>query len=250
MNTSPDVVSDGVLQHHTTLAEIPVTVWTPTGAEGLRHLVLLAHGGGQHAMAPAVLSRARRLVTAYGFAALAIDAPGHGSRPPTNVDEQFRSNLKVALTAGDDVSPIVAEYNSAIAGRAIPEWRAVLDALGSLQRVAQDAAVGFWGLSLGAAIGLPLLVAEDRIQAAIFGLVGGDHLAAVARQVRVPVSFLMQWDDELVPRPAALALFDALGAPLKTLHANPGRHAEVPRYEHEDAAAFLGRHLSQPAPTA
>jgi len=66
--------------------------------------------------------------------------------------------------------------------------------------------VGFWGLSLGAAVGLPLLVTEDRIRAAIPGLVAGDHLAAAARQVRVPVSFLMQWDDELVPRPAALAL--------------------------------------------
>lgn len=246
MNTTPDVVS----QHHATLGKIPVTVWTPPGAGGLRHLVLLAHGGGQHAMSPAVLSRARRLVTAYGFAALAIDAPGHGSRPPSAADEQFRSNLKTALRAGEDVSPIVAEYNSAITGRAIPEWRAVLDELGTLQLISQDAAVGFWGLSLGAAIGLPLLVAEDRIRAAVLGLVGGDHLAAVGREVRVPVSFLMQWDDELVPRPAALALFDALGAPLKTLHANPGRHAEVPRSEHEDAATFLGRHLSQPAPTA
>lgn len=66
--------------------------------------------------------------------------------------------------------------------------------------------MGFWGLSLGAAVGLPLLVTEDRIRAAIPGLVAGDHLAAAARQVRVPVSFLMQWDDELVPRPAALAL--------------------------------------------
>lgn len=110
--------------------------------------------------------------------------------------------------------------------------------------------MGFWGLSLGAAVGLPLLVTEDRIRAAILGLVGGDRLAAAARQVRVPVSFLMQWDDELVPRPAALALFDALGTPLKTLRVNPGRHAEVPRHEHVDAAAFLGRHLSQPAPTA
>lgn len=66
--------------------------------------------------------------------------------------------------------------------------------------------MGFWGLSLGAAVGLPLLVTEDRIRAAIPGLVAGDHLAAAARQVRVPVSFLMQWDDELVPRAAALAL--------------------------------------------
>jgi len=87
--------------------------------------------------------------------------------------------------------------------------------------------VGFWGLSLGAAVGLPLLVTEDRIRAAIPGLVAGDHLAAAARQVRVPVSFLMHWDDELVPRPAALALLTRSAHPSRPFAPIP---AVTPRF--------------------
>jgi hypothetical protein len=36
-----------------------------------------------------------------------------------------------------------------------------------------------------------------------------------------------------VPRAHSLALFDALASPGKTLHANPGRHGEIPAFERE-----------------
>jgi hypothetical protein len=48
---------------------------------------------------------------------------------------------------------------------------------------------------------------------------------------------------ELVPRGWGLALFDAFASAEKTLHANPGRHAEVPRFEVESSLGFFGRHL-------
>src|SRR5262249_11827021 len=103
--------------------------------------------------------------------------------------------------------------------------------------------VGYWGVSMGANIGVPLLAAEPRIGAAVLGLAGHDTLAKTATRITVPVQFLLQWDDELVPREQGLALFDAFVSPEKTLHANPGRHAEVPAFEHEAAVAFLRRHL-------
>ncbi|MGH3195835.1 MAG: hypothetical protein ACRDNT_07855 [Streptosporangiaceae bacterium] len=68
-------------------------------------------------------------------------------------------------------------------------------------------------------------------------------MAEAATQVTVPVEFLLQWDDELVPRDSGLALFDALGSREKTLHANSGRHTVVPRFEVESAERFLLRHL-------
>ncbi|WP_407697832.1 hypothetical protein [Streptomyces kaniharaensis] len=49
--------------------------------------------------------------------------------------------------------------------------------------------------------------------------------------------------DELVPREAGLALFDALASREKTLHANPGGHMDVPDFELEGSAPFLARHL-------
>jgi hypothetical protein len=63
------------------------------------------------------------------------------------------------------------------------------------------------------------------------------------------VEFLLQWDDELVPRDAALALFGAFGSRQKTLHANPGGHADVPRFELDSAQLFFTRHLAA-APAA
>ena len=50
-------------------------------------------------------------------------------------------------------------------------------------------------------------------------------------------------DDELFPRNDGLALFDLLGSPDKTLHANPGGHLGIPRAEFGDAARFLARRL-------
>jgi len=60
-------------------------------------------------------------------------------------------------------------------------------------------------VSLGAAIGVPL-ASEPRIEAAVFGLAGHETLAGAAARVTIPVQFLLQRDDELVPRESGLAL--------------------------------------------
>jgi hypothetical protein len=46
-----------------------------------------------------------------------------------------------------------------------------------------------------------------------------------------------------VPRTQSLALFDALASAEKTLHANPGKHGEVPAFEIDSTVRFLARHL-------
>jgi hypothetical protein len=57
------------------------------------------------------------------------------------------------------------------------------------------------------------------------------------------VAFLVQWDDERVPRAQSLALFDVFASAEKTLHANPGKHMEVPRFEVDSTLRFFARHL-------
>jgi hypothetical protein len=109
---------------------------------------------------------------------------------------------------------------------------------------------GFWGVSLGTAIGVPLAAAEPRITAAVFGLAGHESLAEAAARVTVPVEFLLQWDDELVPRDSGLALFGAFASGEKTLHANPGRHAGVPAFELDSSERFFTRHLRGVSATA
>jgi len=245
MRFTPETITDGVSERPFTLGDVPGVLWSPAGAAAPmagRPLVLLAHGGSQHKKAPAMQGRARRLVTACGFAAAAIDAPGSGDRPRTEEDERFIAGIRRRMAAGEPVGPQVARYNAAQAERAVPEWRAVLEALQAQPGL--DGPVGVWGLAMGSATGVPLAAAEPRIAAAVFGLVGHETLDEAAAQVTVPVEFLLQWDDELIPRESGLALFDAFASREKSLHANPGRHADVPMFEVESSLCFFGRHLS------
>jgi hypothetical protein len=244
MHFISETTADGVSEHLFILDDIPGVLWAPPGAAGPRPLILLGHGGGQHKKAPGVVARARRFVTTCGFAAAAIDAPGHGDRPRTEQDEQFAAELGELIAAGEPVGPHVGHYNAALATRAVPEWKSVLDALQELDQAGAGGPVGFWGAALGSAIGIPLVAAEPRIGAAVFGIIGHETLTDAASQVTVPVEFLLQWDDELVPRDSGLALFDAFASQEKTLHANSGRHVAVPRFEVDSAERFFLRHLA------
>jgi pimeloyl-ACP methyl ester carboxylesterase len=177
----------------------------------------MGHDLGQHKRHPGIDYYAHRFVTRCGIAVAAIDAPGHGDRPTTTQDAGER------------------------AAQAVPEWQATIDALLAGGHVSGP--VGFWGMSMGGAIGIHLTAAEPRIVAAVVGLVGHPHLATAAAEITAPVEFVVQWDDELVPRDAALAVFDAFGSGEKTLHANPGEHDRTPRFEMHSAEQFFTRHL-------
>jgi pimeloyl-ACP methyl ester carboxylesterase len=238
-----ETTSNGVSERHFTINDIPGVLWSPADATTERPLVLLGHGGGQHKKAPGVEARAQRFVTACGYAVAAIDAPGHGDRPRTEQDERFFQNIRKLMAAGELIGPDITDHDAGLASRAVPEWRATLDALQALEFVGTDGPVGYWGVSLGSAIGVPFVAAEPRVTAAVFGLAAHQALAEAAAQVTVPIEFLLQWHDELVPRDSALALFDAFASEEKTLHANPGRHTAVPLFELDSSIRFFSRHL-------
>ena len=242
--------SDGVRERDFTVGEIPGVLWSPLPGSGRAPLVLMGHGGGRDRKAPAMTGRAQRLVTGCGFHVAAIDAPGHGSRPRTAHDEQEIAAMQRAMAAGEPVGPIVVRYNAHLAERAVPEWRATLDALQQLPEIGAGGPVGYLGLNMGTAIGVPLAAAEPRITAAVFGLHWPDALAGTARQITIPVEFDLQWDDEHIDRAAGLALFDAFASKEKTLHANAGAHKELPRFESDCAVRFFARHLGRTASPA
>src|ERR1700750_3487219 len=108
MRFTSETITDGVSERLFTLGDVPGVLWSPAGGAGpmrgrpmpSRPLVLLAHGGGQHKKAPAMQGRARRLATACGFAAAAIDAPGSGHRPRTAEDDGFIPELREKMAAG------------------------------------------------------------------------------------------------------------------------------------------------------
>jgi dienelactone hydrolase len=235
--TSEQRLDDGVLQREFTLGEIPGTLWTPESAPA--PLILLAHNNGLPKKASRLVARARHSA-AHGYAVAAIDAPGCGDRPRSAADEQARANLHRAMRAGEPLDEIFESLVGPLVEKAVPDWRTTLDALLALPGIGGP--VGYSGWT---AVGIRLAVVEPRIAAA--SLFAGGYVPHAqreeARQVTIPLLFLLQWDDEGNPRQRALDLFDAFGTREKTLHANMGGHTGTPWFEADDAARFFGRHL-------
>ncbi|HET9516167.1 MAG TPA: alpha/beta hydrolase [Actinoplanes sp.] len=243
-----ETLSDGVAERDFLVGDIPGVLWAPESGADHAPVVLMGHGGGMHKKAPGVRARARLTAATWGFNVVAIDAPGHGDRPRTASEERDRAEIRQAVMAGDTQRTAAAtiRYTASFADQAVAEWQATLDALQALPQIGPDAPIGYGGgIAMGSAIGIRLTAVEPRITAAIFG--GGffvdEPVLAAARQVTVPVQFLLPWDDEYADRTAGLALFDAFASADKTLHAKPGDHRSVRWVGVDDT--FLSRHLSR-----
>ncbi|HEY3877262.1 MAG TPA: alpha/beta fold hydrolase [Trebonia sp.] len=234
--------SDGVTEQLFTLGEIPGVLWTPEADRGNRPLILMGHGGGQHKKAPRILARARRFAAEGGFAVAAIDVPNHGERPTSTEFDRIATEYRARAATGKDTSELDTAMFTLVVGQAVAEWQAVLTAAQQLDHIGPGP-VGYWGMSMGCAFGMPLVAAEPRVRAAVLGLQGASALAETAAQITVPVQFLIQWDDELMPRAQSLTLFDAIGSAEKTLHASPGKHGDLPAFETDDSLRFFARHL-------
>ncbi|WP_392895297.1 alpha/beta hydrolase [Streptomyces sp. LN699] len=241
--TSEQRLDDGVLEREFTLGEIPGILWTPESTSAPTPLILIGHPPlGLRRMHPRLVGRARHYAAEYGFAAATIELPGSGERPRWAAAEQARADLRRAIEAGEPVSgEIVDALILPLVEKAVPEWRAALDALLSLPEIGGP--VGYEGGVIS--VGVRLAVVEPRIVAA--GFFAGSLVPATmfeeARKVTIPLHVLLQWDDEGNNRQAALDLFDAFGSREKTLHANLGGHTGVPRFELDTGARFFARHL-------
>ena len=237
--------SNGVVERDFTVGEVTGVLWSPASGAGRAALVLMGHGGGNHKKHPAMSGRAQRVVTGCGFHVAVLDAPGHGDRPRTAHDEAEVAELFRARAAGEPEGPIVVRYNDYLAELAVPEHQALLDALQKLPEIGTEGPVGYWGINMGTAIGVPFVAAEPRITAAVFGQHWPDALAEKAQKITIPIEFDLQWDDEHISREEGLALFNAFASKEKSLHVNSGKHKELPRFEADSAVRFFARHLGQ-----
>ncbi|MEU5600000.1 alpha/beta hydrolase [Streptomyces sp. NPDC020298] len=217
MRFTSQTSSDSVTEQFFILDETPGVLWTPEDASGTRPLILLGHGGRQHKTTPVNVARARRYA-AEGFAVVAIDAPNHGDRPQDEEFGRIAADVRAGMAAGENPGTLVAGMHSYPAPQAVADWQTVLTAVQRLDQVGVGP-VGYCGMSMGCGLGIPLIVAEPRIRAAVLGLLGVHGLAEDAARITAPVQFVVQWDDQMVPRDESLALFDALASSEKTLHA-------------------------------
>jgi dienelactone hydrolase len=237
-----ETVSDGVLERAFELTvsdrRVPGLLWLPPGARGSRPLVLIGHGGAGTKREGFVLALARRLVRERQVAAAAIDGPIHGDRRPDRGSVPGLALLEFSQRwAGD---PTMTDSM-------IEDWVGTVDALRQVEGVGEGP-LGWWGLSMGTIIGLPLVVADPRFDVAVLGLMGltgptSERIAHDAPLVRCPVMFLVQWDDELFPRDTGAELFDLIGTPDKRLLAHVGRHGQVPDEAFEASERFLAARL-------
>ena len=226
--TSLRVVRDG--------RSVPTDLWSP--AIGLPlGIVLACHGGSGHKRSGAIRSIVQKCLP-LRLAVLAIDGPVHGDRridgdlTPKTAIREFRE----AWRAGVDREEIGLDFSAALD-------RLLADPLYT------QLPVGYVGVSMGTAYGIPMLAREGRIVAAAIGLwstnyVASSHLAALAQKIECPVWFTQQWNDEVFERQSTLELFDAIGSTNKCLVAYPGPHRELEGERLDDAITFLKRKLS------
>jgi dienelactone hydrolase len=251
-------VSDGVSERLFELdvagQRVPGVLWVPADASGSRPLVLMGHGGSQHKKVETLVARAHRYASELGLAVAAIDAPGHGDRATEEERARRVAAIQQHIAQRQGADPEMIREMVARAVQAVPEWQATLDALQALDVVGADEPVGYWGVSMGTLIGVPFVSVEPRIGAAVFGLSGlpanATAMADAAARITIPVEFVLQANDELVPRESGLALFDALGSTEKTMHLNPGGHLGIPMFERDSWERFFTRHLRKPVTAA
>src|SRR5690349_16444374 len=134
--TSEQRLDDGVLEREFTLGEIPGILWTPASTSAPAPLILLGHPPlGLRKMYPRLAARAR-YSAAEGFATATIELPGSGDRPRWPAVEQARADLRRVKEAGEPVSDeIIDALILPLVDKAVPEWRAALDALLDLPEI-------------------------------------------------------------------------------------------------------------------
>jgi len=230
---------------------VPGVIWSPEGAKGQRPLILMGHGGSQHKKIGTLAARARQYAKRLGYATLAIDAPGHGDRISREQAEKLAAEVgaRVRGQGNAGFTPEMAKMMMERTRRAVPEWKAALDTALAFDFVGHTTQIGYWGVSMGTAIGVPFVAEEPRIKCAVFGLAGlrpgQTAFEDAAKAIHIPVEFVFQWEDAVAPRENGIALFNAFASKEKTMHINPGEHVAIPNFEGASWERFFTRHLGK-----
>jgi dienelactone hydrolase len=181
---------------------------------GVRHpLVLLQHGAGGAKDADYLDAAAVPWVRA-GAAVASIDFPLHGERASAKLGIDLLRGLVATApgSAGDD-------FRLGLVRQAVADLGRTLDALADHPELDSSRLV-YAGFSMGAILGALFCADDPRPRAAALALAGGgigpaevDPAAHIARFSPRPLLFVNATRDQVIPRKATEALFEAAGDP-------------------------------------
>ena len=249
LSSREDVIEEthGYRKLHVTFSSthgegVPATVYLPRDGEGPFPALLLQHGASTSKDDFYIQQPCRRWSEA-GYVCMAIDAPGHGERSvegPVARQELWRLGL------------IYRMRDLRIQG--VVDLMRALDYL-ETRREVDGGRFGYMGVSMGTFLGVPLCAIDRRIRSAAF-LIGGGGLRRLMEgtpaveeaemdlvmQVTDPVYFagrisprpvlmLNGERDEIVPRAAAEALYNALREPKEIRWFDIGHTVTGPLYK-------------------
>ena len=152
---------DFIIQHQG--RAVPGALWLPAEG-GAEALILVGHGGSRHKRDESTLDFIAELVENNNLAAAAIDGPIHGSRGCDLSSEELpdpgarqAAFLDLWKSSGNGIENMVAD------------WQVSLTALLTLPEL-EGIPIGYFGLSMGTAYGLPFAAADARITSACASL--------------------------------------------------------------------------------
>jgi predicted esterase len=211
---------------------VPGVAWMPADNDEPMPLVLIQH--------PATSTKDDYFVTEpartwarRGWICGGIDAPLHGSRDNYDPMSLFKDSEKYP----------------AIAAQFAREVSAVIDGLAEALPVDLDR-LGYVGYSMGSMLGVSAIALDRRFKVAALCLVGEGGLVGAATGegsfvpglAKVEVRIVGKADDELIPRAATEALYEALGE-TKDLVWLPGGHFEIGPDVINSAGEWMKQHL-------
>lgn len=226
---------DFLVQHDQ--GEVPGALWLPADAPP-KALILVGHGGSRHKREITNLTFIEEAVERNGFAVAAIDGPLHGARrgdrslEPGDTQKDF---LDLWQLPGNGIGSMLAD------------WQAALTMVLNELKVA-GLPVGYFGLSMGTAYGLPLVAADKRIGAAVVGMWGANYpnsdvLVKAAGEVSCSTFFMHKEDDDFFTFEGALEIYNAIPGEDKRLLTNPGPHSEATPEQIQTALTFFSQRL-------
>ncbi|MAI10297.1 MAG: hypothetical protein CBD27_04690 [Rhodospirillaceae bacterium TMED167] len=234
---------DFVLQHQG--RAVPGALWLPAEAPP-EALILVGHGGSRHKRDESTLDFIAAVVESNNMAAAAIDGPIHGARgrdlssrqgPDPSPDPSARQTAFLDLwkTPGNGIENMVSD------------WQASLMALLALPEL-HDVPIGYFGLSMGTAYGLPFAAADARIDAAVLGMWGANYpnsavLVERASAVKCPVLFLHKSEDGFFTLEGGLEIYRALPNDDKCFVMHEGPHTPATPEQTKLAIRFLAERL-------